>query len=191
MTNKRELVPKAFKGRKGGAKSQLVLVPFWRRWVAQWFSKSRHFRQNVWGTSTSSEVQPDFVKIMSDGFFSYTPIPLITDQGAFHQRIWQLLSPRWRAPWFDQQVALVKEVATLPKLTLWLFILFCSLTHLKWQISNKVAFRWWAGCRFSKRRPQTFQHVPKVIVTNDPGKKIITEAKVGWFITPRPFRCLV
>ena len=180
MTNKRELVLKAFKGEK----VERVPVGFWYHFAEEdellnGFQNPDIFAKNVSGHKHFvQEVQPDFVKIMSDGFFSY-PNPLITDQVRSIKDLAAIESLGDEHPWFDQQVALVKEVrATFTEDIVAVYNIFAPLTHLKWQISNKVAFGDELVAGFLKEDPQTFQHVLKVIAKDLATlvKKIITEA---------------
>lgn len=180
MTNKRELVLKAFKGEK----VERVPVGFWYHFAEEdellnGFQNPDIFAKNVSGHKHFvQEVQPDFVKIMSDGFFSY-PNTLITDQVRSIKDLAAIESLGDEHPWFDQQVALVKEVrATFTEDIVAVYNIFAPLTHLKWQISNKVAFGDELVAGFLKEDPQTFQHVLKVIAKDLATlvKKIITEA---------------
>ena len=180
MTNKRELVLKAFKGEK----VERVPVGFWYHFAEEdellnGFQNPDIFAKNVAGHKRFvQEVQPDFVKIMSDGFFSY-PNPLITDQVRSIKDLAAIESIGDEHPWFDQQVALVKEVrSTFIEDIVAVYNIFAPLTHLKWQISNKVAFGDELVANFLKEDPQTFRHVLKVIAQDLATlvKKIITEA---------------
>lgn len=180
MTTKRELVLKAFKGEK----VERVPVGFWYHFAEEdellnGFQNPDIFAKNVEGHRRFvEEVQPDFVKIMSDGFFSY-PNPLITDQVRSIKDLAAIESIGDEHPWFDQQVALVKEVrATFTEDIVAVYNIFAPLTHLKWQISNKVAFGDELVANFLKEDPQTFRHVLKVIAKDLATlvKKIITEA---------------
>ena len=180
MTNKRELVLKAFKGEK----VERVPVGFWYHFAEEdellnGFQNPDIFAKNVAGHKRFvQEVQPDFVKIMSDGFFSY-PNPLITDQVRSIKDLAAIESIGDEHPWFDQQIALVKEVrATFTEDIVAVYNIFAPLTHLKWQISNKVAFGDELVANFLKEDPQTFRHVLKVIAQDLATlvKKIITEA---------------
>ncbi len=180
MTNKRELVLKAFKGEK----VERVPVGFWYHFAEEdellnGFQNPDIFAKNVAGHRRFvEEVQPDFVKIMSDGFFSY-PNPLITDQVRSIKDLAAIESIGDEHPWFDQQVALVKEVrAAFIEDIVAVYNIFAPLTHLKWQISNKVAFGDELVADFLKEDPQTFRHVLKVIAQDLATlvKKIITEA---------------
>ena len=180
MTTKRDLVLKAFKGEK----VERVPVGFWYHFAEEdellnGFQNPDIFAKNVEGHKHFvQEVQPDFVKIMSDGFFSY-PNPLITDQVRSIKDLAAIESIGDEHPWFDQQVALVKEVrATFIEDIVAVYNIFAPLTHLKWQISNKVAFGDELVANFLKEDPQTFRHVLKVIAQDLATlvKKIITEA---------------
>lgn len=180
MTTKRELVLKAFKGEK----VERVPVGFWYHFAEEdellnGFHNPDIFAKNVAGHKRFvEEVEPDFVKIMSDGFFSY-PNPLITDQVRSIKDLAAIESIGDEHPWFDQQVALVKEVrATFIEDIVAVYNIFAPLTHLKWQISNKVAFGDELVANFLKEDPQTFRHVLKVIAQDLATlvKKIITEA---------------
>ena len=180
MTTKRELVLKAFKGEK----VERVPVGFWYHFAEEdellkGFHNPDIFAKNVEGHKRFvEEVEPDFVKIMSDGFFSY-PNPLITDQVRSIKDLAAIESIGDEHPWFDQQVALVKEVrANFIEDIVAVYNIFAPLTHLKWQISNKVAFGDELAANFLNEDPQTLKHVLKVIAQDLATlvKKIITEA---------------
>ena len=180
MTTKRDLVLKAFKGEK----VERVPVGFWYHFAEEdellkGFHNPDIFAKNVEGHKRFvEEVEPDFVKIMSDGFFSY-PNPLITDQVRSIKDLAAIESIGDEHPWFDQQVALVKEVrANFIEDIVAVYNIFAPLTHLKWQISNKVAFGDELAANFLNEDPQTLKHVLKVIAQDLATlvKKIITEA---------------
>lgn len=180
MTSKRELVLKAFKGEA----VDRVPIGFWYHFVnedelLEGFNNPAIFEKNVAGHRKFVEdVNPDFVKIMSDGFFAY-PNPLITDKVRSIKDLAAIQSIGEDHPWYDQQIELVKQVReTFSEDIVSVYNIFAPLTHLKWQISNKVAFGDELVAGFLKEDSEIFKHVLNVIAY-DLGilvKKIITEA---------------
>ena len=79
---------------------------------------------------------PDFVKIMSDGYFTY-PHPVISKiRSAADLKELKAIDPK---DWIDRQVALVKEVARrFDDHAIALFYnVFCPATYLKWQLEQQ------------------------------------------------------
>lgn len=165
MTNKRDLVLKAFRGEA----VDRVPVGFWYHFAEEedflhGFNNPQIFQTNINGHKRFiEEVQPDFIKIMSDGFFAY-PNPLITENITSIQDLAGIESIGQDHPWYDQQVELVKQVrASFTEDIVAVYNIFAPLTHLKWQISNAVAAGDDRVAAFLKEDPQLFQQVLKVI----------------------------
>lgn len=180
MTNKRELVLKAFKGDK----VDRVPVGFWYHFAEEdellnGFNQPEIFSKNVAGHKKFVEdVNPDFVKIMSDGFFSY-PNPLIKEGIASIKELATIESIGENHPWFDQQVELVKQVrSNFTEDIVSVYNIFAPLTHLKWQVSNKTDGGDEQVASFLKEDPETLREVLKVIAHDIAtlAKKVITEA---------------
>lgn len=165
MTNKRELVLKAFKGEE----VDRVPVGFWYHFASEneffkGFNQPEIFSKNVAGHKKFvEEVNPDFVKIMSDGFFSY-PNPLIKEGISSIKELAKIESIGENHPWFDQQVELVKQVrSNFTEDIVAVYNIFAPLTHLKWQVSNKIAGGDEQVASFLKEDPETLREVLKVI----------------------------
>ena len=180
MTNKRELVLKAFKGDE----VDRVPVGFWYHFAEEdellnGFNQPEIFSKNVAGHKKFVEdVNPDFVKIMSDGFFSY-PNPLIKEGIASIKELATIESIGENHPWFDQQVELVKQVrSNFTEDIVSVYNIFAPLTHLKWQVSNKTDGGDEQVASFLKEDPETLREVLKVIAHDIAilAKKVITEA---------------
>lgn len=139
MTEKRELVLKAFKGEA----VDRVPVGFWHHFTeeSEWlagFDRPEIIDKSLAGHKEFlTQVQPDFVKIMSDGYFAYpnsqfqnlTSIKELADIqpiGADH-------------PWISQQVELVKKIkASFTEDILAIYNIFAPATYFKW-LAGKVA----------------------------------------------------
>ena len=180
MTNKRELVLKAFKGDE----VDRVPVGFWYHFASEneffkGFNQPEIFSKNVAGHKKFVEdVNPDFVKIMSDGFFSY-PNPLIKEGITSIKELATIESIGENHPWFDQQVELVKQVrSNFTEDIVSVYNIFAPLTHLKWQVSNKTDGGDEQVASFLKEDPETLREVLKVIAHDIAtlAKKVITEA---------------
>lgn len=180
MTNKRELVLKAFEGDE----VDRVPVGFWYHFAEEdellnGFNQPEIFSKNVAGHKKFVEdVNPDFVKIMSDGFFSY-PNPLIKEGITSIKELATIESIGENHPWFDQQVELVKQVrSNFTEDIVSVYNIFAPLTHLKWQVSNKTDGGDEQVASFLKEDPETLREVLKVIAHDIAtlAKKVITEA---------------
>lgn len=139
MTTKRELVLKAFRGES----VERVPVGFWHHFTREdeWlegFNNQEIIQKNLAGHQRFlAEVEPDFVKLMSDGFFAYPnkqikeatsikELAAIKPLGADH-------------PWITQQVELVKGIkAGFTEDIVALYNIFAPVTYLKWLV-GKVA----------------------------------------------------
>ena len=137
--SKRELVLKAFKGEK----VERVPVGFWHHFTSEdeWlagFGNQTIIKKNLAGHQAFlSEVKPDFVKLMSDGYFAYPNERLkkvqsikdladIEPLGADH-------------PWISEQVELVQKIrAGFTEDLVAIYNIFAPVTYLKWLV-GKVA----------------------------------------------------
>ena len=110
MSEKREWVLKAFKGEK----VDRVPVGFWHHFTSEdeWlhgFSNTAIIEKNIEGHKRLiREVQPDFIKLMSDGYFAY-PNPVIA-KGKSLQELATLQPLGPDHAWIKEQVDLVKKI---------------------------------------------------------------------------------
>ena len=139
MTSKRELVLKAFRGEP----VDRVPVGFWHHFTSEdeWlvgFRNQAIIEKNLAGHQAFlAEVEPDFIKLMSDGYFAYPNERLkkvqsikdladIEPLGADH-------------PWISEQVELVQKIrAGFTEDLVAIYNIFAPVTYFKWLI-GKVA----------------------------------------------------
>ena len=139
MTSKRELVLKAFRGEP----VDRVPVGFWHHFTNEdeWlvgFGNQAIIEKNLAGHQAFlAEVEPDFIKLMSDGYFAYPNERLkkvqsikdladIEPLGADH-------------PWISEQVELVQKIrAGFTEDLVAIYNIFAPVTYFKWFI-GKVA----------------------------------------------------
>jgi len=139
MTSKRELVLKAFRGEP----VDRVPVGFWHHFTSEeeWlagFGNQAIIDKNLAGHQAFlAEVEPDFIKLMSDGYFAYPNERLekvqsikdladIEPLGADH-------------PWISEQVELVQKIkAGFTEDLVAIYNIFAPVTYFKWLV-GKVA----------------------------------------------------
>ncbi len=139
MTSKRELVLKAFRGEP----VDRVPVGFWHHFTNEdeWlvgFGNQAIIEKNLAGHQAFlAEVEPDFIKLMSDGYFAYPnerlkkvqSIKVLADiepLGADH-------------PWISEQVELVQKIrAGFTEDLVAIYNIFAPVTYFKWLV-GKVA----------------------------------------------------
>ena len=139
MTSKRELVLKAFRGEP----VDRVPVGFWHHFTNEdeWlvgFGNQAIIEKNLAGHQAFlAEVEPDFIQLMSDGYFAYPNERLkkvqsikdladIEPLGADH-------------PWISEQVELVQKIrAGFTEDLVAIYNIFAPVTYFKWLI-GKVA----------------------------------------------------
>ena len=139
MTSKRDLVLKAFRGEP----VDRVPVGFWHHFTNEdeWlvgFGNQAIIEKNLAGHQAFlAEVEPDFIKLMSDGYFSYPnerlkkvqsikDLAAIEPLGADH-------------PWISEQVELVQKIrAGFTEDLVAIYNIFAPVTYFKWLI-GKVA----------------------------------------------------
>ena len=139
MTSKRELVLKAFRGEP----VDRVPVGFWHHFTSEdeWlagFGNQAIIEKNLAGHQAFlAEVEPDFIKLMSDGYFAYPNESLkkvqsikdladIEPLGADH-------------PWISEQVELVQKIsANFTEDLVAIYNIFAPVTYFKWLV-GKVA----------------------------------------------------
>ena len=139
MTSKRELVLKAFRGEP----VDRVPVGFWHHFTNEdeWlvgFGNQAIIDKNLAGHQAFlAEVEPDFIKLMSDGYFAYPNERLkkvrsikdladIEPLGADH-------------PWISEQVELLQKIrAGFTEDLVAIYNIFAPVTYFKWLV-GKVA----------------------------------------------------
>ena len=111
MASKRELVFRAIRGDE----VERVPVGFWFHFVTleekeQGLNNPRIFQKSVDGHRNYVErIRPDFVKIMSDGFFLY-PSNVYRPKIASIQELTSIESIGEEHPWIQQQVEVVQAI---------------------------------------------------------------------------------
>ena len=157
--SKRELVLRALHQQK----VERVPVGFWFHFI----TNEEELRQpipeiierNIAGHQTFiAEFQPDFVKLMSDGFFYY-PNEQIA-QARTIDDLKDIQSIGKEHPWIQQQVALVKEQKKhfLEDIAAF-YNIFAPATYFKWQLPGGEA----QFAEFLLENPELTQHVLNVI----------------------------
>lgn len=137
MSEKRELVLKAFRGES----VDRVPVGFWHHFTteAEWlhgFENPEIIDKNKAGHKKFiEEVKPDFVKLMSDGFFAY-PQPAFKDFKSISDL--QTIEPLGaNHPWISAQVELVKSlIADFPEDIVAIYNIFAPVTYFKWLVGK-------------------------------------------------------
>ena len=138
MSAKRELVLKAF---KGDAVAR-VPVGFWHHFTTEeeWlkgFSNPEIIEKNLKGHQNFlHKVKPDFVKLMSDGYFAY-PNPAI-HKGLENISDLAGIEPLGADhPWITEQVELVKKIrAGFEEDIVAIYNIFAPVTYFKWLVGE-------------------------------------------------------
>ncbi|MBP2622183.1 uroporphyrinogen decarboxylase [Streptococcus panodentis] len=133
VLTKKELVLKAFRGEK----VDRVPVGFWFHFVTleekmQGLDNPVIFNKSVQGHAAYvNAIRPDFVKIMSDGFFKY-PSPLYSDRIDSIRDLAGIASIGEDHPWIEQQIEVVKAIkATYPEEIASFYNIFAPVSYLK------------------------------------------------------------
>ncbi|WP_165211432.1 uroporphyrinogen decarboxylase family protein [Streptococcus tangpeifui] len=141
VNRKKEWVLKAFHGEP----VDRVPVGFWYHFLPEeelgrGLNSRALFNKNLEGhRQFIKDVNPDFIKIMSDGFFTY-PNPLITTDVSSVQELADIHSIGEDHPWFEQQVELVKAIKnSFTEDIVAIYNIFAPVTYLKWQLSGQIA----------------------------------------------------
>lgn len=141
MATKREWVLDVFKGKK----TDTVPVGFWHHFTTEeelyeGFNNPEIFNKNLQGHQKFvKETNPDFIKLMSDGFFKY-PNDLIHDGVTSIKELAEIEPLGDSHPWYDQQVDLVKHILkTFPEELATFYNIFAPATYLKWQVAGEVS----------------------------------------------------
>ena len=133
MTSKRELVFKAIRGEE----VERVPVGFWFHFVTleekgQGLNNPRIFQKSVEGHRKYVErIHPDFVKMMSDGFFIY-PSNVYSPLVSSIQELASIESIGENHPWIQQQVEVVEAIrATFTEDIASFYNIFSPISYLK------------------------------------------------------------
>jgi len=133
MTSKRELVFKAIRGEE----VERVPVGFWFHFVTleekgQGLNNPRIFQKSVEGHRKYVErIHPDFVKMMSDGFFIY-PSNVYGPLVSSIQELASIESIGENHPWIQQQVEVVQAIrATFTEEIASFYNIFSPISYLK------------------------------------------------------------
>ena len=139
MTSKRELVLKAFRGEP----VDRVPVGFWHHFTNEdeWlvgFGNQAIIEKNLAGHQAFlAEVEPDFIKLMSDGYFSYPNERLKKVQSIKELADIEPLGADH--PWISEQVELVQKIrASFTEDLVAIYNIFAPVTYFKWLV-GKVA----------------------------------------------------
>lgn len=139
MTSKRELVLKAFRGEP----VDRVPVGFWHHFTNEdeWlvgFGNQAIIEKNLAGHQAFlAEVEPDFIKLMSDGYFAYPNECLKKIQSIKELADIEPLGADH--PWISEQVELVQKIrAGFTEDLVAIYNIFAPVTYFKWLI-GKVA----------------------------------------------------
>jgi len=133
MTSKRELVFRAIRGEE----VERVPVGFWFHFVTleekgQGLNNPRIFQKSVEGHRKYVErIHPDFVKMMSDGFFIY-PSNVYSPLVSSVQELASIESIGENHPWIQQQVEVVQAIrATFTEEIASFYNIFSPISYLK------------------------------------------------------------
>lgn len=133
MVSKKDLVLRAFRGQE----VERVPVGFWFHFVTLeekmlGLDNPEIFQKSVNGHAAYVQsIKPDFVKIMSDGFFKY-PSSLYSDQIDSIQDLAGIESIGEDHPWIEQQIDVVKAIkATYPEEIASFYNIFSPVSYLK------------------------------------------------------------
>ena len=139
MTSKRELVLKAFRGEP----VDRVPVGFWHHFTNEdeWlvgFGNQAIIEKNLAGHQAFlAEVEPDFIKLMSDGYFAYPNERLKKVQSIKELADIEPLGADH--PWISEQVELVQKIkANFTEDLVAIYNIFAPVTYFKWLV-GKVA----------------------------------------------------
>ena len=133
MVSKKELVLRAFRGEE----VDRVPVGFWFHFVSQeekmlGLDNPEIFNKSVEGHAAYVRAaRPDFVKIMSDGFFKY-PSALYSDHIESIRDLAAIQSIGEHHPWIEQQIEMVKAVkASYPEDLASFYNIFAPVSYFK------------------------------------------------------------
>lgn len=131
--NKRELVLKAIRGEE----VPRVPVGFWFHFVTleekgQGLNNPAIYQKSLQGHQRYvEEGRPDFVKIMSDGFFKY-PSHILPERVASVRDLGELQSIGSDHPWIEQQISIVRDILdSFPEELASFYNIFAPVSYLK------------------------------------------------------------
>ncbi|MFZ2460709.1 MAG: uroporphyrinogen decarboxylase, partial [Streptococcus infantarius] len=138
MTTKREWVLKAFKNET----VDKVPVGFWYHFTTD-EEQSDGFNPEIFNKNIAghkkfvADVNPDFVKIMSDGFFTY-PNEQIREGITSIKELEGITSIGENHPWIEKQIELAKKIRDdFPEDIASFYNIFAPATYLKWHLAGK------------------------------------------------------
>ncbi|WP_270320819.1 uroporphyrinogen decarboxylase family protein [Streptococcus infantarius] len=138
MTTKREWVLKAFKNET----VDKVPVGFWYHFTTD-EERSDGFNPEIFNKNIAghkkfvADVNPDFVKIMSDGFFTY-PNEQIREGITSIKELEGITSIGENHPWIEKQIELAKKIRDdFPEDIASFYNIFAPATYLKWHLAGK------------------------------------------------------
>ncbi|MEX2804068.1 uroporphyrinogen decarboxylase family protein [Streptococcus sp. H31] len=182
MSSKKEWVLNAFAGQT----VEQVPVGFWHHFTTetewtQGLIDPEIYQKNLAGhRQFLADVQPDFIKLMSDGFFDYPNEAFKAELKDFKD-LKEIKPLPANHPWFSQQVQLIKEIkASFSEDIVTLYNIFAPATHLKWKLADQVSRGDSLFADFLEEAPAVLKLVLDVIA-QDLAKlvtKIIKEAEV-------------
>ncbi|MGF0111855.1 uroporphyrinogen decarboxylase family protein [Streptococcus sp. SGI.013] len=163
--SKRQWIKEVFQGKKVNQ----VPIGFWYHFTSEedWtegLNDPSIAVKNIQGHKHFVEtVHPDFVKLMSDGFFDY-PNPIIHSEIKSIEDLAAIQSIGEKHPWFDQQVSLVQSIKeNFPEDIFTVYNIFAPATYLKWKLAGQVSSGDDILADFIKSNPKLTQHVLDVI----------------------------
>ena len=137
-TTKREWVLKAFKNET----VDKVPVGFWYHFTTD-EERSDGFNPEIFNKNIAghkkflADVNPDFVKIMSDGFFTY-PNEQIREGITSIKELEGITSIGENHPWIEKQIELAKKIRDdFPEDIASFYNIFAPATYLKWHLAGK------------------------------------------------------
>lgn len=166
--NKRELVLKAIRGEE----VPRVPVGFWFHFVTleekgQGLNNPAIYQKSLQGHRRYvEEGRPDFVKIMSDGFFKY-PSRLIPEEIQSVEDLRGLTSIGADHPWIEQQIAIVRDILdSFPEEVAAFYNIFAPVSYLKrwFRTDNSRGDREIAD--FMEENPEALKEVLDVIAAD-------------------------
>lgn len=165
MATKREWVLNLIDGQA----SDKVPVGFWYHFTeesefGQALKNPAVLQRNIDGHQKFlEEVRPDFIKLMSDGFFDY-PSPVIKKGLTSIKDLSEISSIGADHEWIEKQVELVKSIkASFPEDIASFYNIFAPATYLKWQLAGQVAHGDDILANFLKEDPQATKTVLDLI----------------------------
>ena len=182
MVSKKELVLRAFRGEE----VDRVPVGFWFHFVSQeekmlGLNNPVIFNKSVEGHAAYVRAaRPDFVKIMSDGFFRY-PSALYSREITSIQELKDIQPIGENHPWIEQQIKVVKEIRShFHEEIASFYNIFSSISYLKRWFRTDQSRGDQVIADFIKEDPESLAHVLDVIAGDIAilSRRLIQEAGV-------------